>query len=127
MGENAEKDLPLQRSMCYKIRKMFGRRLTAPEALRYYADKRTRVLRETADCLDSARRYTLAYRQFYARLAVSMAQKIITLLEFMLSHLNELPTDEATIEVLRNDLADMKRLVEEAELYIANPFASPPK
>lgn len=56
-----------------------------------------------------------------------MAQKSITLLEFMLSHVNELPTDEATIEVLRNDLADLKRVVEEAELYIANPFASPPK
>ena len=53
-----------------------------------------------------------------------MAQKLITTLEFLLGHADELPTDEATIEVLRNDLSDMKLVVEEAELYIANPFAS---
>ncbi len=98
---------------------MFRRNLTAPEALRYYADKRTRYLGKTADCLDSARRYTLAYRKYYARLAVRMAQKLITTLEFLLGHADELPTDAATIEVLRNDLADMKLVVEEAELYIA--------
>ena len=113
--------------MCYKWCKLFSRRLTAPEALRYYADKRTRNLRETADCLDSARRYTLAYRQYYARLAVSMAQKLITTLEFLLNHAEELPTDTPTIEVLRKDLADMKRVAEEAELYSKNPFASFPK
>lgn len=105
--------------MCYKGCKMFSRRLTAPEALRYYAEKRTRYLRETADCLDSARRFTLAYRQYYARLAFSMAQKLITTLEFLLNHAEELPTDAATIEVLRNDLADMKRVAEEAGVYKA--------
>lgn len=98
---------------------MFSRRLTAPEALRYYAEKRTRNLRETADCLDSARRYTLAYRKYYARLAVSMAQKLISALEFLLNHVEELPTDAATIEVLRKDLADMKRVEEEAGMFLA--------
>ena len=113
--------------MCYKWCKLFSRRLTAPEALRYYADKRTRNLRETADCLDSARRYTLAYRQYYARLAVSMAQKLITTLEFLLNHVEKLPTDAATIEVLRNDFADQKAALGRAQVYMAHPEASFPK
>lgn len=113
--------------MCYKWCRMFSRNLTAPEALRHYADTRTKVLRHVADYLDTARRYGGAYREYYARRAVELAQPRINLLEFLLNHVEELPTDAATIEVLRKDLADMKSKIDTAKAYTAARWASFPK
>lgn len=107
---------------------MFGSRtLTPTEALRYYADTRRKTVRSAWDCLDSARRFSLAYRRYYALRAIEWAQHCIALLEFMLNHTEELPTDAATIEVLRKDLADMKAVVDKARMYLANPFDSFPE
>lgn len=106
---------------------MFSRNLTAPEALRRYADIRKSGKRIVADYLRMARLYFSADRTFFARCAINMAQTRITLLEFLLDHVELLPTDAATIEVLRNDLVDMKNAVATANKYMANPSASFPK
>lgn len=113
--------------MCYIGCRMFSRNITAPEALRYYADKRRKLIHGVQHDLEWARINYYGYRETYGSYAAKQAQKCITLLEFLLNHVELLPTDAATIEVLWNDLADMKRAADTAQMYLANPSVSFPK
>lgn len=118
-GRRLKKSLSPWHSICYKIRKMFGRRtLTAPEALRFYADKRTSALQRIAEQLRFARNNNGTDRVYHAKEAAKTATECLNLLNFMLAHIPELPTDAATVAVLRQDVEKMNTAMEQSRALL---------
>ena len=102
---------------------MFTRTLTAPQALRLYADTRTKVGRSVAWELEQARFNYGTDREYHAEDAIRTASQRIHLLDFLLTHADTLPTDAETIAVLRQDLEIMRSHIKTARWLIANPWA----
>ena len=102
---------------------MFSRTLTIPQALRHYADTRVKAGKSVVWELEQARYNFGTDREYHAEDAIRIATQRISLLEFLLAHAATLPTDAASIEVLRADASAMCAHIATARHLIANPWA----
>lgn len=118
LSVDCRKDLPCLRSMCYKWCRMFSRNLSVPEALRHYADTRTGALQRIAEPLRFSRNNNGTDRVYHAKEAAKTATQCLNLLDFMPAHIPELPTDDATIAVLRQDVEKMNSAIEQSRALL---------
>lgn len=104
--------------MCYKWYGMFSCNLTAPEALRHYVENRQSAVQRIAAQLRFARNNNGTDREYHAKEAAKTATQCLYLLDFLLAHIPELPTDAATLAVLRQDVEKMNTTLEQSRALL---------
>lgn len=106
-----------------KSKRMRDASFTVPDALRYYADSRAEYARFIGHHFTLAKRYWGTDKKYHAEKVLAATPWRIRLLEFLVAHLDILPTDADSKRVLQSDLAELKTCDAAARSYLANPWA----
>ena len=105
-----------------KSKRMRDVTFTVSEALRHYADTRTDYARFIGHHFALAKRYWGTDKKHHAGKVLTATPWRIRLLEFLVSHLDSLPTDAESKNALRNDLAELKTYDAAARAFLVNPW-----
>lgn len=92
------------------------------EALQHYADNRKKWLKHVRYNFGTASYNQGTDKEYYSRKVLEVTTWGVRLLDFLVSHLDELPTDEKSKLVLQRDFDELKAIDKVARAYLADPW-----
>lgn len=95
---------------------------TAPEALRHYADTRAEYAQFIGRHFALAERYWGTDKKYHSEKVLAATKWRIRLLEFLVAHIDILPTDNETRRVLKSDLEEIKTYDAAVRSFLVNPW-----